>query len=288
MQYTKYDVFLKIIELNSLSKAANYCSYSQSAVSQMVQSIEKDLSIKLLNRNNTGVWLTSEGKQLIPYIKKLSDSYQKLNEKSNDLINVHSGLIRIGTFSSVSCHILVPILKLFKYKYPYIRFELFQGDYKKIEEWINNEEVDFGFVTAPTKTNFHFIPVKKDKMVAILPKNHDLAKENTIPLSLFEKEPVILLEEGTKREVLKHFKTHNIEPRIEYLTEDDYTILSMVENHLGISILGELVINKTNYNIITKETNPPFFRDIGIALKSKTKTSISTKKFIEFINTFEI
>lgn len=75
MKKSKYEVFVKVVELGSLSRAADYCNYSQSAVSQIVSSIENELGITLLNRNHAGVWLTSDGEQLLPHIHNLSNAH---------------------------------------------------------------------------------------------------------------------------------------------------------------------------------------------------------------------
>lgn len=283
MRYSKYEVFLRIIESGSLSRAADYCSYSQSAVSQIVHSLETELGITLLNRSHAGVSLTSEGEQLLPYIKNLSRAHIELAEKASELLGVESGLIRIGTFSSISCHLLAPVLKDFKAEHPNIRFELYQGDYRKIEAWISEGKVDFGFVDLPTLKEFETIPIMEDRMLALLPAGHPYAEERYIPLEIFEREPMILLEEGTKREVLEMFRKHHLKPKVEYLTEDDYTIMSMVESGLGISILGELVLQKMTYNIVIKEAIPRFSREIGIAIKSRKQASIAVRCFLDYV-----
>ena len=55
---SKYAVFLKVAELGSMSKAAMHCNYSQSAVSQIISSLEDELQMTLLNRSQSGVTLT--------------------------------------------------------------------------------------------------------------------------------------------------------------------------------------------------------------------------------------
>lgn len=283
MKKSKYEVFVKAVEFGSLSRAADYCNYSQSAVSQIINSIEGELGITLLNRNHAGVWLTSDGEQLFPFIQNLSNAHNDLSEKVFELLGIESGLIRIGTFSSVSCHLLSPILKDFKAKHPNIKFELLQGDYREIEAWISEGTVDFGFVDLPTLKEFEVIPIKNDRMLALLPAEHKYAKEEYVPLEIFESEPVILLDEGTKKEVLEMFRKNRLKPKVEFRTEDDYTIMSMVENGLGISILAELVLQRNQYNIVMKETLPQFSRKIGIALKSREQASMAVKCFLDFV-----
>lgn len=284
MKISKYEVFVKVVEFGSLSRAAEYCNYSQSAVSQIINSIENEFKIKLLNRSHAGVWLTSDGQQLFPYIRHLRNAHNDLSEKVFELLGIESGLIRIGTFSSISCHLLSPILREFKAKHPNIKFELIQGDYRDIELWVAEGTVDFGFVALPTLKEFEVIPIGEDKMLAILPTNHPYANNNeAIPLNLFENEPVILLAEGTKKEVLEMFRRNHIKPNIEYRVADDYTIMSMVENELGISILAELILLRNPYNIVAKETNPIFSRKIGIALKNQKQTSMAVRCFLDYV-----
>ena len=100
MSYSKYAVFLKVAELGSMSKAAMYCNYSQSAVSQIISSLEDDLQMTLLNRSQSGVTLTTE--QMLPYIKRLRDAADSVYEQAAKLKGLEVGHIRIGTFSSVS------------------------------------------------------------------------------------------------------------------------------------------------------------------------------------------
>ncbi|MEK8132944.1 LysR family transcriptional regulator [Paenibacillus filicis] len=283
MKKSKYEVFMKVIELGSLSRAADYCNYSQSAVSQIIISLENEFGIKLLNRSHAGVSVTSDGKELLPHIQKLSQAYMELADKVSELLGIESGLIRIGTFSSISCHLLSPLLKDFKAKHPNIKFELIQGDYRQIEIWISEGTVDFGFVDLPTLREFEVIPIMEDRMLAILPANHAYAHEESVPLSIFEQESMILLEEGTKKEVLDMFRQHRIQAKIEYRLDDDYTIISMVENGLGISILAELILKRTPYNILSKETSPSFSRRIGIAIKNRKQASIAVRCFLDFI-----
>ena len=100
MSFSRYSVFLKVVELGSMSRAAVYCNYSQSAVSQIISSLEKELQMTLLNRGQNGIWLTSAGKHMLPYIEKLRDAEEAVYDQSAKLRGIESGHLRIGTFSS--------------------------------------------------------------------------------------------------------------------------------------------------------------------------------------------
>ncbi len=286
MKLSKYEVFVKVVELGSISKAADYCMYTQSAVSQIISGIESELNIVLLNRSHAGVSLTTAGTQIFPFIKDVGLSYNKLSDKAFNLLGVESGMIRIGSYSSISCHLLSPIIKAFCEQHPNIQFEILQGDYRKNENWISDGTVDIGFVALPTRSEFDIIPFISDMMLALLPKNHHMAKHDRIPLSLFSEEPFVYLHQGTQKEVIEAFKANNIVPRIEYRTEDDYAAMSMVESGLGISILAELVLYRTPYDIVIKETDPPLHRNLAIAKNSKKKTTVIVQRFLDFLQEY--
>lgn len=142
MNILKYMAFIKNVEYGSFTKAAEVLNYSQSGISRMINDLEKEWKITLLERNRAGVKLTSDGSRLLPFAKSLCDEYQKLQMQIDDLHGVQSGLIRIGTFSSVATHWLPNIIKAFQKDYPGIDYELLLGDYTEIEEWISKGRVD--------------------------------------------------------------------------------------------------------------------------------------------------
>lgn len=283
MKYSKYTIFLKVVELGSFSKTADFYKYSQSAVTQIVKSLEAELKMTLLKRSHAGVCLTSDGEQILPYIRELAMAEEKMWEKAGEITGMDRGLIRIGVFSSIACHYLPEVMKEFRKLYPGIDFELHTGDYSKIEQWIAERMVDFGFLIRPVRSGYDTIDIMTDEMLAVLPENHTLADEPVIPLKAFEDEPVILLQEGGNQEIEEHFKKNKIVPHVSYYSGDDYAVMSMVENELGIGILSELVLKRCDYHIVAKGLKPNLYRKIVIAVKNEKNASVAVKKFLQFV-----
>ena len=140
-ELNRYIALQKIIEFGSFTKAANSLGYTQSSISQMIASLEKELSIKLLTRSRYGVRLTIEGAELYPYIERLIFQYNSLREKSNEIKGLDTGIIRVGTVSSVTCHWMPQLIKGFKKLYPNVQFLFHQGDYTLIPEWISTGQI---------------------------------------------------------------------------------------------------------------------------------------------------
>lgn len=279
----RYIALQKIIEMGSFSKAADAMGYSQSAMSQMIASLEEEMSIKLVNRFRTGAKLTLEGKELYPQIEKLIYQYNSVQEKIKEIKGLETGIIRMGTLASISAHWLPNLLKEFQEQYPGVEFVIHQGDYTSIYEWIKTGAVDFGFVNPKAVTGIETTVLKEGVMLAVLPETHPLAEKEVIPLELLAKEPFILLEEGHYYEPLEAFRSIGTAPNIKYTIHDDYAIMTMVEAGLGVSILAELVLHRTNYKIRLCATEPEITRTIAIGYKDRAGMPIACKRFIALL-----
>ncbi|NRD79847.1 LysR family transcriptional regulator [Bacillus sp. BRMEA1] len=278
-----YYAFIKAIETGSFTKAAEELGYTQSAISQMVHSLEEELSTTLIKRSRTGITLTPDGEEFLPFIRNIYNSHRELLEKQKEMKGLQSGLIRIGTFSSVSCHWMPELMRDFKEHYPAVHFELHQGNYTDISKWIHEGKVDFGFVNPKAVSKLSTVPLEEDEMLAVLPAAHPLANQDKVSLKELTTEPYILLNEGEISEPLTIFNQHNFEPNIQYRVYDDYTIMSMIEQGLGISILPKLVLSRCPYHIVTKSISPAVVRTISLAYKDKRILPIASRFFIDFI-----
>lgn len=280
----RYFALLKILEIGSFTKAADAMGYSQSAVSQMVQSLESELSLKLLYRSRNGIKLTPEGEALLPYIQRTVNHYNAMLEKTRELKGLNGGLIRIGTMSSVSSQWLPGLIKDFQTLYPKVHFLLHQGDYTTIPAWVRAGEIDFGFVNpdAESVRGLHTIFVTSGGHKAILHPDHPLAAQPWVTLEQLAKETFLLLEEGCLSEPLEAFRTLGLEPRVELRMHDNFSICSMVEANVGVSILPELALRKMNFRIVQLPTVPPVIRRVSLVMKDPDILPIASRYFIEF------
>lgn len=279
----QYYAFLKVIDRGSFTKAAAELGYTQSAISQMIQALEEELGTTLIYRSRKGITLTPDGEEFLPFIRRIVNSHAELIEKAREMQGLANGNIRIGTFTSVSSNWLPSLMQDFKKLYPSVQFHLQQGEYTSIVKYIKEGSVDFGFINPDAAEDLETVVLKQDNMLAILPEDHPLAACPKVSLEDLAKEPFILLEEGELNEPLNAFKKEGLQPNIQFRVIDDYTIMSMVESGLGVSILSEMVMNKVRYRFVKKEVNPPITRTLGIAYKNKKTLPIASRYFIDFI-----
>ena len=283
MSIQKYMAFVKTVECGSFTKAAELLNYSQSGISRMIHDLEKEWNVVLLERSKSGVRLTSSGQKLLPHAENVCRESEKLQSEVDELKGLKSGLIRIGTFSSVATHWLPNIIREFQKDYPNIDYELLLGDYTEIEEWIQEGRVDCGFLRLPTKTELDTVFLEQDRLLVVLPEGHPLAELEKIPVSELCGEPFMLLEKGAKAEVSEIFERSNLTPTVHFTTWDDYAIMAMVEGGLGISVLPELILNRIPYKIITKELEIPAYRNIGLAMRNRKSAALAVQRFLEYL-----
>ena len=170
----RYIALQKIVEMKSFTKAADALGYTQSSVSQMIASLENELSMKLLLRSRTGARLTLEGKELYPFVERTILQYRAMQEKALEIKGLETGVIRVGTITSITCHWMPMLIKGFQQLYPNVQFVFHDGDYSSIQEWIKTGLVDFGFITPAAVTGIETVKIKNGEMLAVLPKNHPL------------------------------------------------------------------------------------------------------------------
>ena len=220
---------------------------------------------------------------MYPFIERTILQYRAMQEKAMEIKGLETGIIWVGTITSVTCHWMPMLIKGFQQLYPNVQFVFHDGDYTSIQEWIKTGLVDFGFISPSAVTGLETIKINDSEMLAVLPKNHPLAQNTKIPLAALTQEPFILLEEGHYNEPLEAFHAAGLEPDIKYTVHDDFAIMTIVEAGLGVGILAKLILCRANYDIVCLPTNPPVYRQLAIGLQEKDSLPIASKYFIRYL-----
>ena len=279
----KYLAFVKTVETGSFTKAAQELQYAQSSVSKMVADLEKEWGMILLERSKSGVRLTSDGTQILPYVRKILNDYHMLEGHIGQLKGLETGIVRIGTFSSVAIHWLPNIFTELQKGYPGIAYEMLLGDYSEVEQWIEEGRVDCGFLRLPTLPDFDTLLLKQDEYKVVLPVGHPLAEGEKIAIEDIQGLPFMLLEHSGKTEVSDLLERNHVQPDVRFTTWEDFAIMAMVEKGLGISILPDMILRRIPYRVEIRSLQEPYYRPIGLALKDRKQVTPATKKFMEYL-----
>ena len=279
----KYLAFVKTVEKGSFTRAAQELDYAQSSISKMVADLEKEWGMTLLERSKNGVRLTSAGEQVMPFLRKMLNDYREMEGQISRMNGIETGVVRIGTFSSVAIHWLPNIFARLQQDYPGIEYEMLLGDYAEVERWLGEGRVDCGFLRLPTLPRFDTILLKQDEYQVVLPPGHPLAQKETIAVEELDGLPFLLLEHGGKTEVSDLLERAHVRPDIRFTTWEDFAIMAMVEKGLGISILPSLILQRIPYKIEIRSLQKPYYRPVGLALKDRKHMTPAVRKFIEYL-----
>ena len=278
----RYRTLIEVVRLGSLTKAAEKTGYTQSGITHLLNSIEAEWGVTFVARNRNGVSLTSDGERLLPFVQDLVAAEEALHEQIDACKGLETGLVRIGSFSSVSTHALPRIIGSFRADYPGIDFEILHGTYSDIETWLHEGRVDLGFLVDPVDAKFESRFFFRDKIVAVLPEHFDGPTDCPLPLSEFEKHPFIMIEEGDGNRFRSYFRAYGIRPRIDYSVREDAVAVAMVESGLGISLDYELSLLRAPYRVVTTDLEHPAYREIRIAWNRRRKPSPIVRTFLDF------
>ncbi|MGH0677167.1 LysR family transcriptional regulator [Bacillus luti] len=281
MSLTKLEIFLKTVEMGNLSRAAEAMNVTQSGVSHAIRSLELEYGFQLLSRNKTGIRLTENGNRVLTHVREIVNHNERLKQAVAEINGIEAGTLRIGTFTSVSTHWLPAIIHRFHLEHPRIEIKLMEGDYGTIETWIQQGVIDLGFMSLPSSSHLESIPLRKDRMLCVLPKDHPLSKQSTIRYAQLEKVPFIMPASSCGYDVRKVLETARVHLNIQFETGDDHVIVAMVENALGISVMSELALQGQSENVTIVELEDRPTRSLGLSLTSIKHALPAAKRFIE-------
>lgn len=280
----KYDFLLKVLELESFSKAAENLGYTQSSVSQTVSQLESEFGFRLLQRNRGSISLTPEGRDLLPYIKAAADNERMIEKKVSDIRNLLRGEVNIGAYHSVACVWLPEIIKGFGGEHPDVKINIIHGNSGQLEKLMDDNEVDCCIMDVPASKKFESCFLYKDRYKVVLPKDHPEASGKVYDISKLAGNPVAFVREGKGLFLIKDTNEDgNMTGARELYTTDDDAFLSMVENGLGIGLISEMSLYRNPYKVAVLDTSEPIYRNLGLVFRDKKSLSPAVSAFINHI-----
>ena len=279
----KYRAFLTAARLGSFTRAAEALGYSQSGVSRMIADLEREWSVKLLERDRGGVRLTSEGHELAPAVQAVVDEHGRLQARIDSMSGLETGLIRIAAVTSVTTHWLPSIIKRFRADYPNIDYEITTRGYSEVERMIAEGQVDCGFVRLPTKPSFDTIYLGRDELKVVMAADHPMAGVDYFPVRALGEYPFMTIDKQGDSDIAAMLDRYDIRIQSSMTTWDDYAVFAMVEKGLGISVQPALILRRLPFNIVAKSFDEPQYRELALAMRNRDTVPLATRRFIDYL-----
>ena len=282
METARCRAFLAAAETGNFSKAAEALSYTPSGVNQLVTALEKELGFPVFRRNTKGVTLTENGEMLLPAVREFLRQEDRIFELSAEMNGLLIGSVTIAAYSSIATHWLPAVISAFQQDYPQIRIRLMEGIWQEVSKWLDDRAADIGFFSYQEGMPYEWIPLAEDPMLALLPKDHPLAGAEAYPLKECANDRFIMPALGCDDDVTALFAKNGIVPNVQFTTLESFSVMSMVEQGLGMSVMNQLITEKRICDVVKLPLDPPSQITLGIALHSKADISPAVRMFLKY------
>ena len=282
MESKKLEALLMAVDLGSFTKAAEVLGYTQSGLTHMMNSLEKEVGFTLLERGRSGVRLTEEGERIAPAVREFLQANARLDSVIEQVASSRTEIIRISAYASIAMHWLPGIIQRFREECPDVDVDIRMADHVDVPyELLAQGKMDAILVSPQDEGQYEWVHLADDPMFAVLPKDFDTQGMTAFPLAAFEARDFIMPSQGFDKDIMRIFNRIGVKPHILPTWVDDPTVISMVSHGLGVSMMTELTVRGRTDGVKLLPVEPVSSRELGLAVRSLDAASDGLRHFID-------
>ena len=282
MESKKLEALLMAVDLGSFTKAAEVLGYTQSGLTHMMNSLEKEVGFTLLERGRSGVRLTEEGERIAPAVREFLQANARLDSVIEQVASSRTEIIRGSAYASIAMHWLPGIIQRFREECPDVDVDIRMADHVDVPyELLAQGKMDAILVSPQDEGQYEWVHLADDPMFAVLPKDFDTQGMTAFPLAAFEARDFIMPSQGFDKDIMRIFNRIGVKPHILPTWVDDPTVISMVSHGLGVSMMTELTVRGRTDGVKLLPVEPASSRELGLAVRSLDAASDGLRHFID-------
>ena len=284
---------MKLVVERSFSRAAKKMCLTQPSLTKHIKNLEESVNARVVNRKNTGISLTTEGKILYDYARRVFKLMDEAKEKVERIREDESGSVFISASTIPSTYILPHVLSAFNKDYADIRCYVQMNDSEVTLNMILDNQAEIGFIGKSVSSNkLNIEPVWKDRLVLVVPEGHSWRRRKKITMEELLREPFIVREKGSAtRAILEDYlreKTGTNLLKFNIVCElgSSEAVKEAIIAGLGISILSIHAVKrelKTGLLIERSVENYAIERDFYLIYKKQLGLMRHHKLFLDFV-----
>ncbi|MGP1382891.1 MAG: LysR family transcriptional regulator [Thainema sp.] len=271
LKISQLRALVAIADEGTFGKAALQLDVSQSAVSHAISTMEETLGVSLLNRGRQGAALTPVGEDIAEEARQVLASLERIGKTATSARGLETGQVRVACFRSVATHLIPSIIGRFQQRYPDIKVIITEHvSTDTIEADLLTGQADIGFVLLPTQKDLlETRAILRDEYVVLLPPTENPPAKLT--WEQLEQYPLILPPRHVTccAIVQDNFERYNRPFKLAYEITEDSTILSMVMQGLGATVMARLAADPIPKELRIAYPPEPMERVIGVAISSE-------------------
>ena len=282
MESKKLEALLMAVDLGSFTKAAEVLGYTQSGLTHMMNSLEKEVGFTLLERGRSGVRLTEEGERIAPAVREFLQANARLDSVIEQVASSRTEIIRVSAYASIAMHWLPGIIQRFREECPDVDVDIRMADHVDVPyELLAQGKMDAILVSPQDEGQYEWVHLADDPMFAVLPKDFDTQGMTAFPLAAFEARDFIMPSQGFDKDIMRIFNRIGVKPHILPTWVDYPTVISMVSHGLGVSMMTELTVRGRTDGVKLLPVEPASSRELGLAVRSLDAASDGLRHFID-------
>lgn len=251
--------FAAVVDENGFSNAALKLGMTQSSVSHAITSLEAALGVPLLARQRGGVTPTAVGAEILADARQALACVEHIQQCGAAAHGLASARLRVGTVNSAAERLLPAWVRFVRSCYPGIEIEMFRGCDSEVADWVASGIMDVG-ITSEAREGMQIRVVAEDAFLIVVSESHPLAAQRSAGLDYIATEPFIMSQAGCEPAIRVMFKLAGIHPRVAFAVRDMTTLLGMVREGLGVTIVPELALPKQHAGLRILSITPPQHR----------------------------
>lgn len=233
---------LAVAEHESFSLAAQSCHVSQSALSQQISRLEKELGVLLFARSSRGASLTEAGRAFVHRAQEIVQRSDALQAEMSLYAGLRRGTLNLGIIPSLQCIDFGGLLSAFCGSYPEISVNIVQEGTYRLLEWLLERKIDAAFLNRPTvgiPAGLEFVKLGEDVYSLAVSTLHPLADREQVSLKELSGEHFIFHQAGqvAAELCLAACQKAGFQPNIVCRSANPITSLYMVQGGLGVALL---------------------------------------------------
>lgn len=290
MQLHQLQYIVKVSQLNSFSLAAKELFVTQPTLSQQIINLEKELGVKLFERQSKSIVVTPAGKEFVKYAKHILREVDTLVEHMKEFTTLERGSIRIGIMWSASYLGITKNIQDFMDRYPKIKVNLNVDGSHLLPEKLLEREVNAIFYVDTNnclkREDILRWKIFENRMMVILPQNHYLSEKKTLTLEELKRETLLQpsTDKDLQQRIAKEFAKSGIQPKILCESNLVDAAIRLVSEGMGVTFVSEMVAkNMMTDEVVMRPLSPEIDRSIYFAVRKEGMDNPVVAEFVKFI-----
>lgn len=254
MSLHHFRVFLTVCEAGTMTQAARQLYMTQPSVSQVISELEREYSVRLFERMNHRLYLTSAGAQLRSYASHILNLSEQAKNELTKLGD--AGTLRVGASQTIGAHLLPEILREYGLAKPDVEIFSVVDNTRLIENLILEDQIDLGIVEGAVHSKY-ILQEKlcEDDLVIICGKGHPFRKESLIDITNLAEQPFIIREPGSgTRDLFERIMNDaGVSWKIAGVYNNTEAIKKAVGESLAIAVVPKISIVEEKKQGVLKE-----------------------------------